>query len=104
MLNHSRRPTLHVVSGEEIGEGQSATVGATKWDIVKTRLQERFGAALNRRRVAGFVQPISYQDLVTGDLIEIRVSALFTTLSINGRDYYFKRLTGRFDGTGQGCR
>jgi hypothetical protein len=102
MLNDSRRPPLSVVSkGEQ--KGHAPTIGATRRDIIKTRLREWLGAALNRRRVAGFVQPISYQDLVTGDLIEIRVSALFTVLSVSGRDYYFRRLTGRFDGTGMGC-
>ena len=71
---------------------------------MRTRLREWFGRVLNRRRVAGFVQPLEYRDPVTGDSIEVRISPFFTRLSVNGRDYYFARLTGKFDGTGQGCR
>jgi hypothetical protein len=59
------------------------------------------GRFLNRRRVAGAVQPINFNDPLTGNHIEVAINPLFTVLSVNGRDYYFKRLTGRFDGTGE---
>lgn len=50
--------------------------------------------------VPGFVSPIDYPDRVTGDYIRIRVNQRFTVISVNNRDYFFRRLTGRFDGTG----
>ena len=50
--------------------------------------------------IVGFVKPTEYVDRVTGDYISVRISPTFTVISINNRDYYFKRFTGRFDGTG----
>jgi hypothetical protein len=40
-----------------------------------------------------------YDDLTQQD-IKIKPGIFFTVLTINGRDYYFRRLTGKFDGTG----
>lgn len=48
----------------------------------------------------GFVTPIDYADRVTGDYISIRINKYFTVISVNNRDYYFRRFTGKFDGTG----
>jgi len=39
-------------------------------------------------------------DRVTGQEIKLTVGDLFVRLSIDGRDYYFDRFTGKFDGTG----
>lgn len=48
----------------------------------------------------GFIRGIEYSDKVTGDYISIRVNKRFTVISVNNRDFYFRRLTGKFDGTG----
>lgn len=48
----------------------------------------------------GFVAPIDFADKVTGDYIHIRVTSRFTVITVNHRDYWFRRLTGKFDGTG----
>ena len=50
--------------------------------------------------IPGFVKPLEYADRVTGDYISIRISPRFTVFSVNNRDYYFRRFTGKFDGTG----
>jgi len=47
---------------------------------------------------------MTFQDGLTGNEIEITLSGAYSVISINGRDYYFDRLTGRFGGTGLGCR
>lgn len=82
-------------------EGVPSYNRASRWETIKTRLREAMGRFLNRRRVAGAVQPINFNDPLTGNHIEVVINPLFTVLSVNGRDYYFKRLTGRFDGTGE---
>ena len=51
-------------------------------------------------RLPGFVRNIDYADKVTGDYIQIRVGRRFTIISVNGRDYWFRRFTGVFSGTG----
>ena len=62
-----------------------------------------FHRLLNSLGVPGAVKDITINDELTGQVIEVRVGVLFVCLSVNGRDYYFHRLTGKFDGTGYGC-
>jgi hypothetical protein len=51
----------------------------------------------------GAIRDFHMKDELSGQEIDIAVTLLFTRISINGRDYYFDRLTGRFGGTGCGC-
>lgn len=77
--------------------------GANHLDIAKGRVKEALGRLLNKAGIPGAIMPTTYHDLVTGEEFRVRVSALFTVISIGARDYYFARLTGKFDGTGYGC-
>ena len=83
--------------------GAPAKAGATKWDILKTRIATILFTALNRIGVPGAVQDIEIKDAVTGQEIQIKTGLFFTRITVNGRDYYFRRLSGKFDGTGTGC-
>ena len=82
----------------------SSTSDATTLDILGGRFQETLGRILNYLRLPGRIKNLAVKDDLTGQEIEIHVGTLFTRLSVNGRDYYFHRLTGKFDGTGCGCR
>lgn len=57
---------------------------------------------LNRFKIPGLVEEIEYIDNITSQKISIKTKSLFTVISIDGRDYYFNRLSGKFDGTGSG--
>ena len=70
----------------------------------RSRLRSALGCVLNYSRLPGAIAPVKLADSVTGDRIEVSVSATFTRLSVDGRDYYFDRITGRFDGTGQSVK
>jgi hypothetical protein len=48
----------------------------------------------------GFVQSTDYAGKVTGDRIRIKVGYRFTAVSVNHRDYWFRRSSDKFDGTG----
>ena len=76
---------------------------ATRINRLPIRLREAIGRLLTRLRLGGMVREIELTDELTGQKVEIRVNTLFTRISLNGRDYYFDRMTGRFDGTGVGC-
>jgi len=52
----------------------------------------------------GFVRSVDYADNVTGDHIRIRVGWRYTVVAINNREYWFRRVTGKFDGTGYAYR
>ena len=70
-------------------------------DIVLGRLRVSVGRLFQRLKAPGLVKPIELFDQATGIRLAIVTSPYFTKISINGREYYFNRLTGRFDGTGQ---
>jgi hypothetical protein len=60
-------------------------------------------AGIGRLGVPGFIRNTVIDDPVTGQQIEIRVCALDTRLTIDGRDYYFGRFSGKLEGAGMGC-
>jgi hypothetical protein len=45
------------------------------------------------------IRPIEFVDEVTGDKISVSVSDRYSKISVNQREYYFKRENGEFDGT-----
>jgi len=71
---------------------------------LKTRLKEWLCRLLNRANVPGAIQETTLDDPLTGQSLRVHVGVFFTRISVNGRDYYFHRLSGQFDGTGTGCR
>jgi hypothetical protein len=52
---------------------------------------------MNANRLA-WIEPIEYDDPVTGDYIAVSVSDLYSKITVNDREYFFIRETGRFDG------
>ena len=74
--------------------------GATTIDIARSRVKAGVGRLLNKMRVPAAIQPVEIVDKVTNQHVAVAVDELFVTVSVNGRDYYFDRITGRFDGTG----
>ncbi len=80
-----------------------AKVGAPRRLIWKSRFVEFVGCFLNKVGIPGAIGDVSIEDEVTGQHIQVRTGRFFTRLSVNGRDYYFQRLSGRFDVTGMGC-
>jgi hypothetical protein len=81
-----------------------ARAGASLAAIWTGRLQEVVCRLLNRLGVPGAIQEATIDDHLTGQQVSVHVGTLFTRISVNGRDYYFHRLSGKFDGTGLGCR
>jgi len=63
------------------------------------------GHILNRIGTPGLVRETTINDELTGASLSIRVSKYFTVISVDGKDFYFKRLSGKYDGSGmcQGC-
>lgn len=79
---------------------RAAVVGATRFQIWRGRVREMFGRALNRVKIPGAVRDMSLTDELTGQDVSVTVGVLHVRISVDGRDYYFDRLTGHFDGTG----
>lgn len=58
------------------------------------------GRLFHFARLPGAIRSVVVDDEVTGQHVEVRVGSAFTVVSVDGRDYYFRRCSGRFDGTG----
>jgi len=59
------------------------------------------GKLLHWVRMPGFIRPFQYRDLNSGRLISVRTSPQYTILSIDGKELFFIRETGKFDGIGE---
>ena len=79
-----------------------AVAGATRCQVWRWRARLLIGRGLAWLKAPGLVSNVTIHDPVTGQRIEVRVGPLFTTVSVNGRDYYFTRFSGTYDG-GLGC-
>jgi hypothetical protein len=62
------------------------------------------GHGLARLRAPGLVRDCEIADEYSGHHLLIQSGPMFTRLTINGRDFYFDRFTGKYSGTGSGCR
>ncbi len=80
-----------------------ATYGRRNWRNWWSDIRAGIGVLLNRIGAPGAIQPFEIHDELTDQHIKVTVSPRFTIIQVNGRDYYFYRLTGGFDGTGMGC-
>jgi hypothetical protein len=95
-------PRLRLLDKREVDP--TPVANATRWQIMVGRLGETVAHLLNRLGCPAAIQPMNYRDGLTGDEIEITLRHSYSVISINGRDFYFDRVTGRFGGTGSGCR
>jgi hypothetical protein len=80
--------------------GHPARGGATLIDVAKLKAREWLGRFAGRIGAPGAIKATEIHDPLTGQRITVTVGAFFVRLTVNGRDFYFDRLTGRFDGTG----
>ena len=86
------------------GQTSSAEVGTGCWQRWRDGLALLLGRLAHRLGFPTILRPFDLTDEMTGQRISLRVGLLFARLTVNDRDYYFRRFTGRFDGTGIGCR
>ncbi len=80
--------------------GHPARGPATPLDVAGGRLRERLGRFVSYLGIPGAIVPTEIHDQTTGQHIAISVGTLSVCLTVNGRDFYFDRFTGRFTGTG----
>jgi hypothetical protein len=79
-----------------------ASQDANFLQVLWGRLRLWLGRVAEWMGLPGVIQNSNIRDRLTGQNIRVRVGQLFTVLSVNGRDYFFSRFTGRFNGTGSG--
>src|SRR5262245_27646752 len=79
---------------------RSARDGATQVEIWVGRAQQSLGRILNWIGAPGAIRSVEVDDELANQHVAVSVGELFVCVRVNGRDYYFDRLSGRFDGTG----
>ena len=79
---------------------RAAAVGATRLQIWRGRARKCVGRILNRAGAPGAIRDVSLKDCLTGQEVSVTVGASYVRFTVNDRDYYFDRITGRFDGSG----
>ncbi|MGO9769678.1 MAG: hypothetical protein ACLPSW_09025 [Roseiarcus sp.] len=92
--------TARIVHFRPVAPLKAARGGAICSQIWRERLRGSVGSVLNWMRMPGAIRSAEITDKVSGQQISISVGQRFVRLAVDGRDYYFDRLTGRFDGTG----
>jgi len=55
---------------------------------------------LERFHLPGLIKPFAFSDEQSGRRIAVRTSSLYTILTVDEKEYYFRRQNGSFDGTG----
>lgn len=89
----------NVVQLHSIGK-QSATLREGEKLPLRYRARRVIAVLMHRFGCPGFVRPMEIHDPVTRDTFTVRQNATYTVITLNGRDYYFDRVSGEFDGTG----
>ena len=77
--------------------------GSSFLGILRWRVRLGIGRCLNYLHAPGMIRDASINDALSGQQIDVAVQPSFVKITVNGRDYYFDRITGKFDGTGLGC-
>lgn len=58
------------------------------------------GQLIEKMKIPGFVRPFRHYDSETGMVVEIKTSPRYTTLIVGGKEFFFIRETGKYDGFG----
>lgn len=69
-------------------------------EVTLARLRDFAARTAHRLGLPGAIRDMSIKDELSGQRLAVQVGAKFVKLSVDGRDYYFDRLTGRYAGTG----
>ena len=72
------------------------------WWNTKDRIKTGIASVFDFIGIPPMVNDVDIPDYASGIYLRISHSKRFTIVSVNGRDFWFNRLTGKFDGTGTG--
>lgn len=81
-------------------KGEPLTYNATVFQTLLGRLKYKLGLLLNFIDVSGFVKPTKVYDRLTNTNLEVVLGGYFTIIKVNGKDFYFNRFSGEYDGSG----
>jgi hypothetical protein len=80
--------------------GHPAREGATVFDVARSRIRTTVGRMANRLGLPGTIRVVDIHDATAGHRVTVTIGVNVLRLTVNGRDFYFDRLTGRYEGSG----
>ena len=58
------------------------------------------GRIMMRFKIPDFIKPMEIYDRLTNSYLKVKTVKYYTIIYINGKDLYFQRLAGKYDGSG----
>jgi hypothetical protein len=83
---------------------ESSPVGSGKrsiWPIIRRILRHAFGSALEIVHAPAKIKEFEYIDPITNETVYLSTGARYSVLHVGVKRFFFDRVTGRFDGTGE---
>jgi hypothetical protein len=69
------------------------------WTRIRSKTRHLAGVLLEKFHVPARIKEFEYVDPITNEIIYLSTGARYSVLHVGGTQYFFERLTGRFDGT-----
>jgi hypothetical protein len=75
------------------------TSGVSLWARVRASVRHLRGSLLDRIHAPGRIKEFEYVDPITNETTYLSTGAQYSVLHVGDKQFFFERLTGRFDGT-----
>lgn len=78
------------------------TVGSVSlWSLVRAKARQIHGCILETIHAPAKIREFEYVDPSTNETVYISTGARYSVLHVGAKRFFFDRVTGRFDGTGE---
>jgi hypothetical protein len=78
-----------------------AESGESRWRKALGRVYRAVGAALEFCHAPARIREFEYVDPTTNEIVYLSTGARYSVLHVGAKRFFFDRVTGRFDGTGE---
>ncbi len=75
--------------------------GKSWWSWIGPRIRQIHGVLLERLHAPAKIREFEYVDPSTNEIVYISTGARYSVLHVGAKRFFFDRVTGRFDGTGE---
>jgi len=69
------------------------------WIRIRSKVRYVAGLLLEKSHSPARIKEFEYIDPITNEIVYLSTGARYSVLHVGGKQFYFERVTGRFDGT-----
>jgi hypothetical protein len=84
-----------------MGESPISVSKSSFWRNAASRVRGIVGNGLERLHAPARIREFEYVDPVTNEIIYLSTGARYSVLHVGVKRFFFDRVTGQFDGTGE---